>query len=177
MALAYEPGSLTRNSHGPRRKHWWPQWNFKKWKLPAQLPALSDPFVLRLCVHCTSTGQLARSCLQMFLNRASVCRFKAVWVPPCQPESLARCGGPGQDQVEARACDVMAGAGAGRRCGSRAGRPTSAARWREWGESTKCTIYSQLKETAAPTCWRSQCSGNASGKYAQDYGFESCSYA
>ena len=45
----------------------------------------------------------------MFLNRTSVCRFKAAWVPPCQPESLARCGG--QDQVEARAGDVMAGAG------------------------------------------------------------------
>ena len=47
----------------------------------------------------------------MFPNRASACRFKAVWVPPCQPESLARCGGPGQDQVEARAGDVMAGGG------------------------------------------------------------------
>ncbi len=49
----------------------------------------------------------------MFLNWASVCRFKAVWVPPCQPESLARCGGPGQDrdQEEARAGDVMASAG------------------------------------------------------------------
>ncbi len=44
----------------------------------------------------------------MFL-RTSVCRFKAAWVPPCQPESLARCGG--QDQVEALACYVMAGAG------------------------------------------------------------------
>ncbi len=42
------------------------------------------PFVLRLCVHCTSTGQLASSCLKMFLNRASVIRFKAAWVPPCQ---------------------------------------------------------------------------------------------
>ncbi len=49
----------------------------------------------------------------MFLNWASVCRFKAAWVPPCQPESLARCGGPGQDQVEALAGDVMAGAGSG----------------------------------------------------------------
>jgi hypothetical protein len=54
------------------------------------------------CVHCTSTGQLARSCLQMFLNRASVSRFKAAWAPQCQPESLLRpgpglpCGGPGR---------------------------------------------------------------------------------
>ena len=45
----------------------------------------------------------------MFLNLTSVCRFKAAWVPPCQSESLVRCGG--QDQVEALAGDVMAGAG------------------------------------------------------------------
>jgi hypothetical protein len=49
----------------------------------------------------------------MFLNWASVSRFKAAaWVPPSQPESLARCGAQDQDfQVEARAGDVMAGAG------------------------------------------------------------------
>jgi hypothetical protein len=47
----------------------------------------------------------------MFLNRASVCRFKAAWVPPCQHESLARARSGDQDQVEALACDVMAGAG------------------------------------------------------------------
>ena len=52
-----------------------------------------------LCVqvHCTSTGQLASSCLQMFLNLASVSRFKAAWVPVPQSQSLARrCG---QDQA------------------------------------------------------------------------------
>jgi hypothetical protein len=45
MALAYESGSLTQNSHGPCRKHWWTRWNFKlrKFQLPADLPARSDP--------------------------------------------------------------------------------------------------------------------------------------
>ncbi len=47
--------------------------------------------------------------MQMFLNRASVSRFKAAWVPPCQ--SLARYGQDQDFQVEARAGDVMAGAG------------------------------------------------------------------
>ena len=47
----------------------------------------------------------------MFLNRASVSRFKAAWVPPCQPESLVRCGQDQDFQVEARAGDVMTAAG------------------------------------------------------------------
>ncbi len=47
----------------------------------------------------------------MFPNWASVSRFKAVWVPPRQPESLARCGQDQDFQVEGRAGDVMAGAG------------------------------------------------------------------
>ena len=46
----------------------------------------------------------------MFLNRASVSRFKAAWVTVQQCQSLA--GGTLQEfQVEARAGDVMAGAG------------------------------------------------------------------
>ena len=45
----------------------------------------------------------------MFLNLASVSRFKAAWVPV--PQSLARCGQDQDFQVEARAGDVMAGAG------------------------------------------------------------------
>ncbi len=52
-----------------------------------------------------STGQE----LHANVSQPSVSRFKAAWVPPCQPESLARCGG--QDQEEARAGAVMAGAG------------------------------------------------------------------
>ncbi len=48
----------------------------------------------------------------MFLNRDSVSRFKAAWVPVPQCQSLARCSRQDQDfQVEARAGDVMAGAG------------------------------------------------------------------
>ena len=46
----------------------------------------------------------------MFLNRASVSRFKAAWVTVPQCQSLARCGSQDQE-VEARAGDVMAGAG------------------------------------------------------------------
>ncbi len=45
----------------------------------------------------------------MFLNLASVSHYKAAWVPLCQ--SLARCGQDLDFQVEARAGDVMAGAG------------------------------------------------------------------
>ena len=48
----------------------------------------------------------------MFLNRASVSRFKAAWVTVQQCQSLARCSRQDQEfQVEARAGDVMAGAG------------------------------------------------------------------
>jgi hypothetical protein len=49
----------------------------------------------------------------MFLNRASVSRLKAAWVPPCQPESrsVARCGQDQDLQVEAPAGNVMAGPG------------------------------------------------------------------
>ena len=47
----------------------------------------------------------------MFLNRASVSRFKAAWVPVPQGQSLARCSQDQDFQVEARAGDVMAGAG------------------------------------------------------------------
>ncbi len=48
----------------------------------------------------------------MLLDRASVSRFKAAWVPPCQPESLARCSQDHDFQVEALASDVMACGGA-----------------------------------------------------------------
>ena len=48
----------------------------------------------------------------MFLNLASVTRFKAAWVPVPQSQSLARCGQDQDFQVEGRAGDVMAGAGA-----------------------------------------------------------------
>jgi len=44
---------------------------------PGVTPLLCD----QVHCDCTSTGQLASSCLQMFLNRASVSRFKAAWVP------------------------------------------------------------------------------------------------
>ena len=47
----------------------------------------------------------------MFLNLASVSRFKAAWVPVPQSQSLARCGQDQDFQVETRAGDVMAGAG------------------------------------------------------------------
>ncbi len=47
----------------------------------------------------------------MFLNLASVSRFNAAWVPVPQCQSLARCGQDQDFQVEARAGDVMAGAG------------------------------------------------------------------
>ena len=47
----------------------------------------------------------------MFLNLASVSRFKAAWVPVPQSQSLARCGQDQDFQVEARAGDVRAGAG------------------------------------------------------------------
>ncbi len=66
--------------------------------------------LLCIQVHCTSTSQLASSCLQMFLNWASVSRFKAALVPVPQCQSLARCCQDQDFQVEARAGDVMAGA-------------------------------------------------------------------
>ena len=47
----------------------------------------------------------------MFLNRASVSSFKTAWVPVPQCQSLARCGQDQDFHVEARAGDVMAGAG------------------------------------------------------------------
>ena len=47
----------------------------------------------------------------MFLNLASVSRFKAAWVTVPQCQSLARCSQDQEFQVEARAGDVMAGAG------------------------------------------------------------------
>ena len=47
----------------------------------------------------------------MFLNQASVSRFKAARVPVPQCQSLARCGQDQDFQVEAWASDVMAGAG------------------------------------------------------------------
>ena len=64
---AYEPCSLTRNSHGTGQGHkpWWPQWQFQ-----FQWPARSDSDPLQ--VHCTSTFQLSSHRLQVFLNRAAV---------------------------------------------------------------------------------------------------------
>ncbi len=76
--------------------------------------------------HCTPTAcspGAGRRCLQMLLNRASVSRFKAAWVPPCgtlQPGPGLPSGGAGRRRH---------GRG-GRRRGSRAGRPTPATRWR-----------------------------------------------
>jgi hypothetical protein len=65
--------------------------------LPSCRPGVTP--LLCVHVHCTSTCQLASSCLQMFLNRASVSRFKAACVPVPQCQSLAVTGtllpGPG----------------------------------------------------------------------------------
>ena len=85
----------------------------KKVPVACRLAGPERPGAPLLCVqvHCTSTGQLASSCLQMFLNLASVSRFKAAWVPVPQGQSLARCSQDQDFQVEARAGDVMAGAG------------------------------------------------------------------
>ncbi len=85
IARAYEPGKLTRNSHGPCRarrrraastdghNETYERSSLSCLPRPSSRPRVT-PFVLRLCIHCTSTGQLASSSLQMFLNWASVRR-------------------------------------------------------------------------------------------------------
>ena len=112
MALAYESGSLTQNSHG-RAASTNGHDETSSYESSSCQPTCRPGVTPLLCaqVHCTSTGQLASSCLQMFLNRDSVSRFKAAWVPVPQSQSLARCGQDQDFQVEARAGDVMAGAG------------------------------------------------------------------
>ena len=79
--------------------------------MPAELPARSDPLAM-----CSSslhfdwpTGQQLPANVSQPDFSLSLQSCLGATVPGCQPESLARCGG--QDQVEARAGDVMAGAG------------------------------------------------------------------
>ncbi len=89
----------------------------------APAPADSDGHAGRVtrfvCAHCTSTGKLSNCGL--FFNRAAVWRHIAA-SKPCK----AADEGIRTIQVEARAGDVKAGAGAG--AAGRAGRPTLAGR-------------------------------------------------
>jgi hypothetical protein len=68
-------------------------------------------YVLKFTALWLVNWAAADSCLQMFLYRDSVSRFKAAWVPVPQCQSLARCCQDQNFQVEALAGDVMAGAG------------------------------------------------------------------
>ena len=95
-----------------------------------------------VCAHCTATGQL--SSRGLFLNRASVRRHIAA-SKPCRAADL----GYREIQVEARAGDVMAGAGG-------AAGPAPDVRHQPPGdvieESRACSIYTLLQTSAVPTC-------------------------
>ena len=98
-----------------------------------------------VCAHCTATGQL--SSRGLFLNRASVRRHIAAKAAskPCRAADL----GYREIQVEARAGDVMAGAGG-------AAGPAPDVRHQPPGdvieESRACSIYTLLQTSAVPTC-------------------------
>ena len=95
-----------------------------------------------VCAHCTATGQL--SSRGLFLNRASVRRHIAA-SKPCRAADL----GYREIQVEARAGDVMAGAGG-------AAGPAPDVRHQPPGdvieESRASLIYTMSQTSVVPTC-------------------------
>ncbi len=104
----------------------------------------------------------------MFLNIQSV----ASKLPGCHSASLSH---PGQDQVEARASDVMAGAGG-------AAGPAQDVRHQQPGDANEeraqnvLCIHNQrkMKHRRVDAC---SAMVMPAEKYAQDYRFESSSYA